>query len=849
MFKKIKIELIGYILPIIILLAIGSFMITFYVENQSLNDQIEAKMQNNSEMQTMYIQQLLNETKTVANDLSKYVENTYQYEDLATYEAMMESIVSSRDNIFGIGIWFEPFAYNEQEVYVGPFVYKIDEEVFVTYDYSNEDYNYMEKPYYDKAYAAGDTIYTEIYFDETSSKYLLTCSTPMFQEQQFIGCVSIDLEASNMVELIRQFNSKENRLYILDEYGYYIASTDMEHLQSPANIMDSENESFVTAMSTAMKGGSGFTSYQKDDEIIRVYYSTLEDQNWIIINEIPESVMFEPVDSLILTHIVKTLISLLLLGGVSFFAMHQNVEKPIKILENECYEIAEQNFENGENTKLIERSDEIGDLAEAFEAMKHKVKSYQNELESQNSILISQQKNLSDLARYNEAIVNAIPDIIFLLSEGGIVIDCMGIEKNMNISKDHVIGISVYNLLSTRNEKDLQAMIAASITTNCEQSQQMEVVIREKAEWMDIRVAVFTDGQLIAVCRNITETLKQKEKVDYLSTCDQMTGLNNRESYHVTWNQFVVSKLFPLSVIITNINGLKLINHSFGNSVGDELIRSCAEVYKNSYIPKDQIFRISGDEFAILLPNCAYSNAEMIANDLKVLCEKETVNGIALTVEHGIGVMKHASERKRDIIKQAEEAMYRNKLYGAPGRRAQTIELIISTLQAKNPREQLHSERVAMLCQQMAEALDMTEAQISRIHSAGLLHDIGKIGVREDILNKPGRLTNEEYENMCSHAEIGYKILQSAGNMDDISEFAYAHHERWDGKGYPRQLKEEQIPLESRIIAIADTYDAMTSDRSYRNGLSKEVAIEEIKRCAGTQFDPSLVDIFVNKVL
>ncbi len=129
------------------------------------------------------------------------------------------------------------------------------------------------------------------------------------------------------------------------------------------------------------------------------------------------------------------------------------------------------------------------------------------------------------------------------------------------------------------------------------------------------------------------------------------------------------------------------------------------------------------------------------------------------------------------------------------------------------------------------------------------MHDIGKIGISESILNKPGQLTAEEYAEMCNHPEIGYRILQSSENMKELAEYAYSHHEKWDGSGYPRQLKGTEIPIESRILAIVDTFDAMTSSRSYREGLPRNVAIAELIRCKNTQFDPELVDIFIEKVL
>ena len=181
--------------------------------------------------------------------------------------------------------------------------------------------------------------------------------------------------------------------------------------------------------------------------------------------------------------------------------------------------------------------------------------------------------------------------------------------------------------------------------------------------------------------------------------------------------------------------------------------------------------------------------------------------------------------------------------------RGKTINAIITTLHEKNKREEQHSHRVSMLCESMAKALALPEDRIKELKTAGLLHDIGKIAIEENILNKPGKLTNEEWEEIKRHPEIGYRILSTVNDMSEMAEYVLYHHERYNGMGYPKGLKGEEIPLQSRIIAIADTYDAMVSERSYRGALPEEVAIKELAINAGIQFDLELVEIFIEKVL
>jgi len=192
--------------------------------------------------------------------------------------------------------------------------------------------------------------------------------------------------------------------------------------------------------------------------------------------------------------------------------------------------------------------------------------------------------------------------------------------------------------------------------------------------------------------------------------------------------------------------------------------------------------------------------------------------------------------------------MCKRKYFESPRIRVSTINAIISTPREKNKREEQHSNRVSVLCKSMGEALGLPNNNIEELKSVGLLHDIGKIGIDENILNKPGKLTENDWKEIKLHPEIGYRILSTVNEMAEMANDVLHHHEKWDGKGYPSGLKGEDIPFVSRIIAVADSYDAMTSYRAYKKALSEEDAINEIMRCSGTQFDPEIARVFVEKV-
>ncbi|MEI6602868.1 MAG: HD-GYP domain-containing protein, partial [Clostridia bacterium] len=212
-------------------------------------------------------------------------------------------------------------------------------------------------------------------------------------------------------------------------------------------------------------------------------------------------------------------------------------------------------------------------------------------------------------------------------------------------------------------------------------------------------------------------------------------------------------------------------------------------------------------------------------------------------------VREKMTEDINEIFKKAEDEMYKHKLSESMSMRSNMIEIIMSTLFEKSDRELLHSKRVSSLAVSIAEELDLSKDKINQLRTAGLMHDIGKIGIEEKILNKDSSLNDSEWKEIMRHPEIGYRILSSVNEFSEIAELVLSHHERWDGTGYPRGLCGEDICIEARIIALADSFDAMTSDRPYRKAFSEKEAVIEIEKNANKQFDPRISKVLIEKVL
>lgn len=357
------------------------------------------------------------------------------------------------------------------------------------------------------------------------------------------------------------------------------------------------------------------------------------------------------------------------------------------------------------------------------------------------------------------------------------------------------------------------------------------------------------ENQLVVILNDITGSKQAEERLHYLSYHDQLTGLYNRRLFEEQLQRLNSKNYFPLIITMADINGLKLVNDSFGHTVGDKYIQKVTEVLREGFREKDIICRLGGDEFIILSPNTDEKEIKELIGRINERTKLEAVNKITLSVSFGYSIKDREEESILEVLKKAEDYMYKKKLLESAGIRGKTIYTVMAALHEKNPREEQHSLRVSELCEKMGTALGLQEDEVKELKTVGLLHDIGKVAIEEGILNKNGKLVEEEWVEIKKHPEIGYRILSSVNELSEMADYVLAHHERWDGNGYPKGLKGNEIPVQSRIIAIADAYDAMISERSYRQALPREYAISELVKGAGTQFCGEYVNVFIDKVV
>lgn len=349
--------------------------------------------------------------------------------------------------------------------------------------------------------------------------------------------------------------------------------------------------------------------------------------------------------------------------------------------------------------------------------------------------------------------------------------------------------------------------------------------------------------------RDISEKIAKDKEIDYITYHDGLTGVYNRNFFNEKIKNIDLEENLPISIIMGDVNGLKLTNDAFGHLMGDKLLLSAANIMKRVCRDSDIIVRWGGDEFIILLPKTKHEDVEEISERIKNECIKENVDLLNISISLGYDTKTDKDEDIMKSVTNAEEMMYKIKMLESKSVKSRTLKIIINTLCEKSEQNDLHSKSVSKICKQVGQAIGMSKEKISELEILGEIHDIGKIGISESILNKVETLNNNEWEEIRKHPQIGYHIVSSSSDIAFLGESILSHQEWYDGSGYPKGLKGEEIPLMARILSIADAYDAMISYRPYRKTLTKDEAIEELKRCSGSQFDPELIEIFINKVV
>ena len=743
-----------------------------------------------------------------------------------------------------------------------------------------DGYDLRKRDWYINAIKGKTLVFTDIYVDAMDNQLVIGISKPVYNSNgRLLGVVSADISMEGIIGIVQDTKIKD--------LGYSFLIDGSGNLLAHPKYMYESNEEFVNINSIGdnvyeilTEKETGRLEIELDGVAGYLSYQSIENADWIIGNFMSLDEFRGDNDIIIKMLIIALIISVIIFASLIYL---QNVNllipiykldrdiKSINIEENMGYRMpinekdsfvqpreainsilskAQEFFE-----QIEQDNEEIMAQSEELEASYGQLAAMEEEVRAQYTDLVKSEKGLKEALAKNSAIIEALPDMLIVIGSNGRFMEVeVSNNSELYLPPEEFLGKKIQEIFSLEISDIVMEKIMDVLEKGTLETLEYTLEISNIYYDYEMRIARLNEKEVLSIVRDVTTRKQMENELIRLSYKDQLTGLYNRRFFEEELIRLDSPENLPLTIIMGDVNGLKLINDSFGHGVGDELLQTVGDNITNSCRKGDVVARISGDEFVIILPRTDEKEAEDVVSRLRELnantkLKDNKLFNIEISVSFGIGTKYTMDTRISEVFKLSEDNMYKNKLFEGPSMRSKTIDTIISALYELSKGEEEHSRRVSKISQEICKALGMKEDMIKKVKKVGLLHDIGKIAISKAVLDKPGSLTESEWEEMKKHPEIGYRILSTVNEMSEIAEYTLSHHERYDGQGYPKGLKGEEIPLISRIIAIADSYDAMASDRVYRKALPRDKIVKEFKRNAGTQFDPYLTRIFVEDVL
>jgi diguanylate cyclase (GGDEF)-like protein len=352
--------------------------------------------------------------------------------------------------------------------------------------------------------------------------------------------------------------------------------------------------------------------------------------------------------------------------------------------------------------------------------------------------------------------------------------------------------------------------------------------------------------QIQGFLQDITRNRSIEDDLNNLEDRDSLTGLLNRRAFEREMEKNDTGQSDPVGIMIGDVDGLKFVNDTLGQEAGNRLLKTAAQTMRNAF-PEDFLTaRVGGDEFAVMAVKTERPVFEEARQKIREAVDRYNGENPALQLSLSVGfaLNDEAPSQVQEVFTQADNNMFREKLLCNQSIHSSVVQTLNKALEMRDFITGGHAQRIRELAEKLARSIGLPERSVLDMRLLAQFHDIGKVGIPDRILMKPGPLSPEEALEMQRHCEVGYRIALAATDLVPIADWILKHHEWWNGQGYPGGLKGEKIPLECRILAIVDSYDVITNDRPYRNGTSHGEALEEIKKYAGIQFDPYLVKKF-----
>ncbi|WP_304508149.1 diguanylate cyclase domain-containing protein [Anaerotignum sp.] len=732
-----------------------------------------------------------------------------------------------------------------------------DDLITNLYDFDMEpSYDLTKREWYVNTIKQNKITITAPYVDLITNKTAITIAAPLMDHNVVYGAFGLDILIEDMNKIMDRFNSEiDANVGLLYDTGLILYSPVSKDSTEIGNgyiqqVFDEELAKKV------LSGKEGIIQYTKEGQEKYFAYFPVKDTNIIVYNEISRSNILTPINEFLVINllILLLIIALLMIG---LYVLRKLFSAPlITICENM------ENYTNDRSIQLpqeiLVRQDEIGTLAKGFYYMIDEISNYILKLEEKNRELYDAKETINKERLRFETTLRSLGDGVISTDQNGKIQIMNDVaEKLTGWKSQDAYGLPfelVFHIIDENNKENALSLSRRVFENNNKEEMDENIILvkknGEKILIEDCAAPILDDSGnitgVVIIFRDCTVKREKQAEISYLSFHDQLTGLKNRHFFDRELKILENERYLPLSLALIDVNGLKLTNDAFGHQMGDRLLQIVANTLKTSCRKNDLVCRIGGDEFILLLPKTDKKDAERIVEWINLEIANLTYNNMIISVSIGWATKTSFEEDIMKVYAKAEEHMYRKKLMESQNMKKKTMQMIIKKLHETNQKEKIHSENVRKISKAIGEALKLDQELLQEVEMAGTWHDIGKIAIDVMLLDKPGKLTLSEFEIIKRHAETGYHILKSVDTYSNLSEYVLAHHEHWDGSGYPRGLRGHEIPLVSRIILIAGAYEMMTRDTAYGRALRREEVINELMRCSGKQFDPSITKVFVD---
>ncbi|QUI21548.1 diguanylate cyclase [Vallitalea pronyensis] len=449
--------------------------------------------------------------------------------------------------------------------------------------------------------------------------------------------------------------------------------------------------------------------------------------------------------------------------------------------------------------------------------------------------------------RFDKLMQHTSDVLLRLTKKGTITYYHCGEMMSLKLNARQYLHKNVFELLPVDLAKQVISTAKKVLASNQLQTFKAHLDIKQKKYYFLVRMFKDVDDQVMCLARDISEKISIENKLEYYNIYDSLTGLYNRTYFEDRLDYYDDPAFLPMGLVICDLNGLKLVNDTLGHSMGDSIIKESSRIIKSALSNYEEACRIGGDEFAVFFPNC--NRALLEKYKTTIMNGLDTYNTshpkLPLSLSIGYSLKETMDTDMESVFVAADNNMYHEKLLMGIKNRNTMMEGLIQSVTHKEYKTEAQKKALNDYVVKLAKAIHYPHQNMDNLKLFVDFHDIGEVSIPDYILYKKEPLTVEEIEWIKRHSEVGYKISLSIPHLFHIADWILKHHEWWNGEGYPLNIKGSDIPLECRLFAIVEGYMAMISEKPYKKALSKEEAIEELRSCAGEQFDPFIVEQFI----